>query len=77
MKLSKLLEKLTGRFELTVFTGEEAACEDVEVSRGEGQVNWGKVINGYSRLKDAEVSGIHLTTDRGYSGAAIWVTVKG
>lgn len=77
MKLSEVLEKLTGRFELTVFTGGEAACEDAGISRDEEQVDWGKVINDYDRLKDAEVIGMHLSSDRNYDGAAIWVTVKG
>lgn len=77
MNLSQLLEKLAGRFELTVFVGDEdCACEDAEICQDEEQVNWGKVINGYSYLKDVEVRNIYITKDRDYSGAAIWVTVK-
>ena len=77
MKLSELLEKLAGRFELTVFVGEEPVCEDVEIYQDEEKVNWSAQISDYGRLKNAEVSDIYLTANRNYDGAAIWVTVKG
>lgn len=77
MKLSQVLNKLTGDFELTLYRNDEPICEDEEIHTSEyDPVSWPEYINGYADLKGMNVTGIHLDTNRNYNGAALWISVQ-
>lgn len=77
MKLSQVLNKLTGDFELTLYRNDELICEDEEIHNSEyDPVSWPDYINRYAELKSLKVVGFHVTTNRNYNGAALWITVQ-
>lgn len=77
MKLSQVLNKLTGDFELTLYRNDELICEDEEIHNSEYEpVSWPEYINDYGFLKNLTVRDMHLTYNRNYNGAALWITVQ-
>lgn len=82
MTLKQILDITSGSYELTVCSRTISGsfyyyCEDEGIPFSDaGEVNYSDYINYWDVIKEWIVSDVHITDNRNYNGAAMWLTVE-